>query len=147
MRFVKNFTLPDFQAENITLLQGGRSYAKARRAFADLDENSKHWHTPICCDIKICRDLRTFWRTGAKKCFFLKQHCSSGKKWIITWYIVARRIVMFLSSCDQNCRVSSRETRHFRCTVTICKFLHSPKGSQLLPPCTLNFTKFQQFWW
>ena len=26
----------------------------------DLDENFKHWHTPICCDIKICRDLHTF---------------------------------------------------------------------------------------
>ena len=24
---------------------------------------------------------------------------------------------------DQNCRVSSRETRHFRCTVTICTYL------------------------
>ena len=26
----------------------------------------------------------------------------------------------FLSGCDQNCHVSSRETRHFRGTVTIC---------------------------
>ena len=31
MRFVKNFTLPDFQVKNITPLQGDRSCAKARQ--------------------------------------------------------------------------------------------------------------------
>ena len=34
------------------------------------DWNLRLRHTLFCHDIKICRDLRTFWKTWGKKCFF-----------------------------------------------------------------------------
>ena len=37
----------------------------------DSDEKFKPEHTLFCHDIKICRDLHTFWETLGKKCFFL----------------------------------------------------------------------------
>ena len=36
----------------------------------DLDENFKPKHMLFCCDVKKCRDLRTFWKTLGKKVFF-----------------------------------------------------------------------------
>ena len=39
--------------------------------------------------IKICRDLRTFWRSLGKKSAFLGQtQCFLGKMCTITWYIL-----------------------------------------------------------
>ena len=35
-------------------------------------------------------------------------------------FALRRELSCFWSGRDQNCRVWSRETRHFRCTVTIC---------------------------
>ena len=52
------------------------------------------WYMRVCsyailCDIKICRDLRTFWKTlGRKKVlFWVKNQCFLGKKCTITWCI------------------------------------------------------------
>ena len=43
----------------------------------------------ILSRIKICRDLRTFWRSlGKKKCFLGQKQCFLGKKCTITWYIL-----------------------------------------------------------
>ena len=39
--------------------------------------------------IKICRDLRTFWRSlGKKSAIFGQKQCFLGKKCTITWYIL-----------------------------------------------------------
>ena len=53
----------------------------------DLDENFKAEHTLFC---KICRDLRTFWRSLGKTSAFLmgQKQCFLGKKCTITWYIL-----------------------------------------------------------
>ena len=41
------------------------------------------------CNIKICRDLRTFWKSSGKKSAFLGQRqCFLGKKCTITLYIL-----------------------------------------------------------
>ena len=43
----------------------------------------------ILSQIKICRDLRSFWRSLGKKSAFLGQkQCFLGKKCTITWYIL-----------------------------------------------------------
>ena len=44
----------------------------------DSDENFKPEHTLFCREIKICRDLRTLWKSSGKKSAFL------GKKSGIT---------------------------------------------------------------
>ena len=55
----------------------------------DSDENFKPLYTLFCGDIKICRNLRTFWRSLGKKSAFLGQkQCFLGKKCTITWYIL-----------------------------------------------------------
>ena len=36
----------------------------------DSDENSKPKHTLFCHHIKICRDLRTFWKSSVKRSVF-----------------------------------------------------------------------------
>ena len=46
--------------------QGGRSCAKARRAFAK-KFGLGHMLLPSCHDIEICRDLCTFWKSLGKK--------------------------------------------------------------------------------
>ena len=62
------------------LYQGGKSCAKARRAFGEIFEST---HMLSCRDIKICYDLRTFWKTLGKKCFFF------GVKNSVSWAIDA----------------------------------------------------------
>ena len=37
----------------------------------DSDENCKPEHKLFCCNLKICRNLRTFWKSLGKKCFCL----------------------------------------------------------------------------
>ena len=44
----------------------------------DSDENLKPEHMLFCCDIKICRGLRTFWKSlGKKKSAFLDQQTAT----------------------------------------------------------------------
>ena len=53
--------------------KGGRSCAKARRAYAEefgLGVNFEPQHTPFCRDVKIRRDFRTFGRLCARQGLF-----------------------------------------------------------------------------
>ena len=82
----------------------------------DSDENFEPELTLFCREIKICSDLRTFWKSldknlkpehtvfcrklicvtiyarfedlWAKKCLFGSKQCFLGKKCSITWYIL-----------------------------------------------------------
>ena len=72
--------------------QSGRSCAGARVAPAEKFGLGRKFQAPIYAilsQIKICRDLRTFWRSLGKKSAFLGQkQCFLGKKCTITWYIL-----------------------------------------------------------
>ena len=59
----------------------------ARRTFAEKfgpGQKLKPKQMLFCLDIKNCRDLRTFGRPWAKKCFFGQIECLLGKKCTIT---------------------------------------------------------------
>ena len=64
----------NFQVALIVHKQGGRSCAGAQGSPSkslDSDKNFKPKHMLFCCDVKKCRDLRTFWKTlSKKKCSF-----------------------------------------------------------------------------
>ena len=65
----------------LSMNQGGRSCAKARRAFAEkagLGRKFKALTWAIWRDIKICCDLHNFWKTWGKKCLF-------GDKNSVSW--------------------------------------------------------------
>ena len=72
--------------------QGGRSCTGARVGPAEkfgLGRKFLAWTYAILSQIKICRDLRTFWRSLGKKSAFLGQkQYFLGKKCTITWYIL-----------------------------------------------------------
>ena len=44
-----------------------RRHERPLQKSLDLDENLKHLHALFCPIIKICRDLRTFWKTWCNK--------------------------------------------------------------------------------
>ena len=71
-------------------IQGGRSCTGARVAPAEKFGLPTRTYA-ILSRIKICRDLRTFWRSLGKKSPFLSQkQCFLGKKCTITWYIFCK---------------------------------------------------------
>ena len=47
----------------------------------DLDESFMHIHTLFCRDIKICCDLRSFWKTWGEKVFFWGFHSLRERIW------------------------------------------------------------------
>ena len=51
----------------------------------DLDKNFKPLHMLFCRDIKICRDLRTFWKSLVKSAFLGQKQRFLDKKCTITW--------------------------------------------------------------
>ena len=63
-------------------IQGGRSCAKARRAYAEKFGPGRKFEA-LTYAIKICRDLRIF-----RKTFWGQKQRVLGKSFTITWYIV-----------------------------------------------------------
>ena len=57
----------------------------------DLDKNLKPKHSLFCCDIKNCRDLRTFWKTLSKKVLFGSNTVFIRQE--VHYYIVLRCIL------------------------------------------------------
>ena len=86
--------------------QGGRSCTGARVADAKKFGLGQKFYArtyAILSRIKICRDLRTFWRSLGKKSAFLGQkQCFLGKKCTISNYMVciAYFTELILQTCD-----------------------------------------------
>ena len=96
----------------IILCQGGRSCAKARGALPkslDSDGNFKSQHTLVCRDIKICRDLRNFWKSLGKKSVILSKTVFLGQEMHYYMVCIAYYTELNLQICNnmqkqRNCR-------------------------------------------
>ena len=64
----------------------------------DLYKNFRHQHTLLCLDIKICRDLRTFWKTMGQKVLFWDNNSVS---W--AWSALLQGIYCILYFCGHFC--------------------------------------------
>ena len=84
----------------------------------------------ILSRIKICRNLRTFWRSLGKKSAFLGQkQCFFGKKCTIAWYIlhiIVGQICKFLIMRKSDAFVAKKQIRVRQ--KFVWPFLPSPKG-------------------
>ena len=67
----------DLTSQLIRVAEVVRRHEKPSLKSLDLDKTFKPKHTLFCCDSKICRDLRTFWKTLGKKNAFLGQNSVS----------------------------------------------------------------------
>ena len=84
--------------------QGGRSCAGARVAPAEkfgLGRKFYAWTYAILSQIKICRDLRTFWRSlGKKKCLFGSKTVFLGQEVHYYMVYIAYFTDLILQICD-----------------------------------------------
>ena len=82
----------------------------------------------ILSRIKICRDLRIFWRTLGKKSAFLGQkQCFLGKKCTITWYIFHISLSCHFCSRRKAAKFCHPEVDYFFAYFCLCG--HYPQGS------------------
>ena len=100
-------------------------------------ENFKPLHTLFCRDIKICRDLRTFWKSlGKKNAFFWSKTVFLVQE--VHYYMIylAYYTELSLQNCNyaQKQRICCKNSKYALDENLYVLFLPSPKGCQLLPP-------------
>ena len=123
---------------------GGRSCAKVQRVFAKkfgfgqiLSPNKR-----FCCDIKNCRNFRTFWKTLGKALFFGPNTVFIGQEEHyhmvhMAYGILMNKICKFAIMPRNDGFVA--QIANTRLTKVLWPFLPSPKSCQLLPPCVKEF--------
>jgi len=134
-------------------LQGGRSCAGARVAPAEkfgLGRKFLARTYAILSRIKICCNLRTFWRPlGKRKCLFGSKTVFLGQEMLYYMVYIAYFTELILQICDyaqkrriwrENCKYALDENFH-------CHFCSRRKAAKFCHPATLHLRPGQRGLW